>query len=182
MISWPHCFGTYGEAAHHGRMGQRSPLISWWLGSIERGRGRTGLSKCLLRISPIRPRLSEVQAHPTSTMTWGTKLMTRTCHGGMPKGPRVMESEVSPAPYVNSRDARLHIRSVSSLQSQESRGHLGPFSPCPSALPTQRPPASSLSIGSSYTPASSPARTSCRGSSPSPFLLSHLLCRRNQQV
>lgn len=73
-------------------MGQRSPLISWWLGSIERGRGRTGLSKCLLRVSPIRPRLSEVQAHPTSTMTWGTKLMTRTCHGGMPKGPRVMES------------------------------------------------------------------------------------------
>lgn len=66
------------------------------------------------------------------------KLMTRTCHkggGGVPKGPRVMDLEASPASYVNKGDVHLHVKPVSSLQRQESRGHLGPFSPCPLPFP-----------------------------------------------
>lgn len=75
----------------------------------------------------------------------------------MPKGPRVMDSEASPASYVNNGDAYLHVKS-SHLYKGRSPGGILALS-LHVLCPSHSAPASSLSIESSYTPASSPART-----------------------
>lgn len=82
-------------------------------------------------------------------------------------GPRVMESGVSPTSCVNNGDAHLHIRPVSSLQRQESRGHLGPFSPCP--LPFPLSTHEQLIHREQLHSGVISCQNSCRGSSPSPL-------------